>query len=101
MADDMVVANTILEQLGGRRLIVMTGARNFVGGGDFLSFSLPRAKDGINRIKVTLTGRDDYTLEAFRLIRGRNIVAKGQLEGIYADQLRGAFERMTGLYTSL
>lgn len=100
MATDMTIANTILEQLGGRRFALMTGARNFVGCENALMFSLPKAKDGINRMKVILTGRDDYTVEAYRVTR-KGFVAKGALEGIYADQLRGAFERMTGLYMSL
>ena len=69
MSDNMVVANTILEQLGGRRFVAMTGARNFTAIDDqrgALSFKVPRAKDGINAIKVTLTAMDDYTVEAFR-----------------------------------
>ena len=38
---DLKVANTILAQLGGLRFIVMTGARDFIGGDYHLIFSLP------------------------------------------------------------
>lgn len=97
----MTIANTILQQLGGRRFIIMTGAKNFIAmDGGALSFQLPKAKDGINRFKVTLTAMDDYRLEAFRVTRS-SFTAKGEMDGIYADQLRGAFEKMTGLATSL
>jgi len=56
---DLTVANTILEQLGGRKFIAMTGARNFVGDFSGLSFRLPGAggycKDSINCVKIELT----------------------------------------------
>ena len=39
----MEVANTILEQLGGRQFQAMTGASQFVGSKNSLSFRLPGA----------------------------------------------------------
>ena len=41
MATDLTVANTILQQLGGNKFRVMTGAKNFVGSNDALTFRLP------------------------------------------------------------
>ena len=35
------VAETILAQLGGRKFQVMTGAKYFLGGADYLQFKLP------------------------------------------------------------
>lgn len=98
----MQVANTILEQLGGGRFIAMTGAKNFVGSSDALMFSMPKAKDGINKIRVTLTPADTYTVEGYKI--GRSALGfelKAQAEGVYCDNLRSVFESMTGFRTSL
>ena len=38
----MTTAATILEQLGGNKFRAMTGAKNFLDGGSYLSFHLPR-----------------------------------------------------------
>lgn len=97
-----MIANAILEQLGGGRFVVMTGARHLVSHADALSFKLPArfAKDGINYVKVTLTAADDYRVEFFKL-RGIKFSPVSKVEGVYADMLRGVFEQATGLYTSL
>ena len=97
---NLQTANTILAQLGGKRFVVMTGAKNFVGSADSLGFSLPArfAKGGINKVRVTLTPDDLYTVEFFKL-RGVDIRVIAQVEGIYADQLQSAFTEATGLDT--
>ncbi len=53
----MQVAQTILQQLGGRRFMAMTGARAMAAHKDGLSFKLPSnfARHGINYVKITLT----------------------------------------------
>ena len=106
MSENTQIAQTILEQLGGRRLIVMTGARNFIAIERGLSFRVPRAKDGINVITVELTPADDYTVTFSRLRRAkgayaptRTVVSKH--DGIYCDQLQDLFLRATGLETRL
>jgi hypothetical protein len=99
---DLTVANTIIQQLGGGRFQAMTGAHTFLGDANSVSFRLPLAKHpgAVNYVKITLTGRDDYDVEFYR-IRGRKSTLVSSTEGIYADQLREVFERATGLYTSL
>jgi hypothetical protein len=96
------VANTILQQIGGRRFVAMTGAKSFVGGDDFLSFKLPSnfAKDGINYVKITLAPNDTYTIDMMRL-RGMNATPVWFSEDIYADVLRDVIERHTGLSLTL
>ncbi len=100
MTTDLTVANTILEQLGGRRFVAFTGARNFVGSGDTLTFSLPSGstKDGSNRVKVTLTPLDLYTVETFS-VRGTSFKAKSHMDGVYNDMLAKVFTSLTGLVT--
>lgn len=98
--DPMDVANTILAQLGGRRFIAMTGAKNLGGEAKSLSFKIPKAKNGISYVKITLDPDDTYTVQ-FLKIYGRKVTTVAEYSNVYADQLRNLFESNTGLYTSL
>lgn len=100
--DNLQVSKTILEQLGGRRFIAMTGARDLIGGPDYLMFRLPRglALNGINKVKITLDWTDTYVVEALRL----GPVACETIEhvdSVYAEDLQQVFTRLTGLDTHL
>lgn len=98
------VAETILRQMGGtRRLMMMTGAKNFVSfkgesespygsGLGGVSFQFPKGKV----VRITLDPSDTYTVE-FGTTRGYN----KKFKGIYAGQLQDLFERETGLYLKL
>jgi hypothetical protein len=96
------IAREILAQLGGGRFIAMTGAKNLGSYENALSFKLPSnfATGGINYVKVTLTAMDDYAIE-FGKLRGTTYKVIKTLEGVYNDNLRDAFESVTGLRTSL
>lgn len=93
-----IVADIILNQIGGGRFTAMTGAKDFVGGENFLQFKLPSnfAKDKINLVKIILTPADLYDVE-FYYMRGLNLVLVGKSEGIYADMLQSEFTATTGL----
>lgn len=93
----MEVANTILAQLGGRVFTMVTGAKNLVGGEDFLSFRIPASKDKINYVKVTLNSMDTYDVE-FGRVWGTNYSVIATADGIYNDMLVSTFEQTTGLY---
>jgi hypothetical protein len=97
---NLSVAKTILQQLGGNRFVVMTGARSLVGGANFLAFRLPKANSGINYVKVLLNGRDLYDVEYGRAtMKGYKHI--GGDSDIYADDLVRCFEATTGLATRL
>lgn len=100
----MSVAQTILEQLGGNRFAVMTGAKAFIGNGDTLSFRLPSTpryvKKGINHVRITLDPSDTYTVKFFKVRGARIKMIVEEYDGIYSDGLRELFTRVTGLYTS-
>lgn len=100
MATDMQVANTILEQLGGRRFIVMTGAFGFIGSADHLSFRLKSNPKRITHVKITLDPSDTYTVKFSRL-RGVDLKIISLFKGVYADNLQEIFTSATGLYTRL
>lgn len=96
------VAETILEQLGGNRFVVMTGARSFLADGNALRFRLPSnfASHGINAVSVTLNGADTYDL-VFSKARGSSVTEVASVTHVYADQLRDVFRSETGLDTTL
>jgi hypothetical protein len=96
------VAETILEQLGGSRSVVMTGARSFLADGTALRFRLPSnfASHGINSVSVTLNGADTYDL-LFSKVRGSSVTEVAAVTHVYAGQLRDVFRSETGLDTRL
>ena len=94
------VAHTILSQLGGMKFVRMTGAKNIIDGGKYLSFKLPKAKDGINFVRITLRASDTYDVE-FGRSQTLKYDVKKKLTNIYADQLQDIFTKYTGLYTKL
>ena len=96
---EMRVAKTIQKQLGGKALY-MLGAKNLVGGDNYLSFRIGRNSKGVNYVKITLNPKDLYDVE-FGAVRGMNYKVKSVVKDIYADMLHKAIEDHTGMYTSL
>jgi hypothetical protein len=94
----MTIAQTILEQLGGRRFVVMTGAKDFVATTGGLRFRLPCRK--ANVVEITLTPADEYNM-CFSLLRAGKIKTVCKYDGVYCDQLQSLFTKATGLYTQL
>ena len=97
---DLTVANTILAQLGGRRFLAMTGAKDIVGGEASLQFKLPRgfAKNKATHARVTLDASDTYTLAFFKWnARALDMATLSSESGIYAEDLRRFFTEATGL----
>jgi hypothetical protein len=82
---DLTVANTIRDQLG-RRFAVMTGAKNWLGSDNSLSFKIGRNARGITHVRVTLRPDDLYNVE-FLACRGSSVDLKTVAGGVYADRL--------------
>ncbi|NVO13863.1 MAG: hypothetical protein HXX10_07490 [Rhodoplanes sp.] len=102
---DMMVAKIILEQLGGRKFIAMTGATNLCGGADSLSLKIGKgaktpAGANVSHMRVKLTPADDYEVE-FLWIRGTRVVTISKHEGVYAEDLQPLFTEQTGFDTHL
>lgn len=97
-----VVANTILNQIGGRRFIMMTGAKDFVAGECGITFRIPArsARNGINKVRIVLMPDDTYEMQ---FIKYANMLDKriATTTGVYCDMLEDIFEANTGLYTSM
>lgn len=96
------VAATILNQIGGNKFLVMTGAKNLMADENALTMRLPgtMTHNRINYLKITLDPSDTYTME-FGKIRGLNYTVIETAEDIYCDMLRDVFESTTGLLTSM
>jgi hypothetical protein len=99
---DMTVARTILAQLGGQRFLMMTGAKNLVGGEDKLVFRLNgrMTKHGINMVSIQLQPSDTYEVLYMR-VRGTKVTVVDRDADVYCDMLENCFERATGLLTSM
>ena len=101
MTQDMIVANTILAQLGGAQFAALTGAKQFVAGDTFLQFSLPKCNDGINKCRVTLDPSDTYTIEFWSISKSDWFKQISSDSDVYCDMLQDIFEKRTGLYVTL
>lgn len=101
MTPHLQTANTILEQLGGRRFCGMTGAKQLTAGREGLGSLTMRLPSNlttgrITHLRVTLTPADLYKVETFK--RGAFTVVA---DDVYCDQLVTVFEEATGLLTHL
>jgi hypothetical protein len=99
----MLIAKTILEQLGGSKFIAMTGAKSFITDGNGLQFKLPSrfARGGTNFVRITLEPSDLYKMEFFLYRKNRDLEMVDVMTGVYCDQLQTIFTGATGLDVSL
>jgi len=106
----MTVAETIFVQLGGGRFKAMTGSKQFIEDGDALKMTLAGNRSKANRLTVTLSDSDDYTMLFWRyerpsfskgIFKGEKISEVAKFDGVYCDQLQDLFTQVTGLYTRL
>ena len=97
----MTVAQTIAQQLGGRKFVAMTGAV-LRSGHDSLCICLGRSR----AVVVKLDADDTYTVSLHKPGRFTANGGYSQPEpvvrrGIYFDQLQDTFTDLTGLLTHL
>lgn len=114
MMTDYEIANTILEQLGGGRFLMMTGAKDLMSIKSGLRMRLPRNASKANKLEITLTGMDDYNMRFYRVTPARYSTRGGKFtlypekttevkkyENVFFDQLQELFTEVTGMYTHL
>ena len=94
--------NTLLQQLGGRKFMAMTGAKDLSFSKDESSLSMKIGKNssGINHLKIILEPDDTYTMD-FGRIRKLEYKVVRSVKGVYAEALQDVFTEITGMYTSL
>lgn len=99
---DMTVPTTILQQLGGNRFKVMTGASSFAGDETMLSFRLPArmTKHRAWGMRIVLQPNDLYLLELLTM-KDFEVKTVDRREDVFVENLQETFTDMTGLDTSL
>ena len=101
MSTDMTVAKTILEQLGGNKFRVMTGAKHFGATEDSLSMRIGRNSSNSIYLKIRLNSIDTYDMKFCKLTRKFEEKSVTEYNNIYNDMLTDQFTAHTGMYTSL
>lgn len=96
------VAMTILEQLGGKMFIALTGAKHFVDTKYSLQMVLPDSKHGRNvKFIIHLTPMDTYTFQIGKVSStSHEYVPIETRADVYCDNMKDHFEDMTGLYVT-
>jgi len=89
---------TILNQLGGRKFLSMTGATCYADGQTLVSKF--KGSKVANIMYVTLNENDTYDVKICKF-KGMDVKTVKEVNGAYADMLVTIFEKTTGLRTSL
>ncbi len=104
-----MIAETILNQMCGiRNISMMTSAKDFLDLENGVSFKFSGCEK-VNYVKVVLNGMDTYDLEFGKIsmkktdfgVRMPDYKKIKEFSDVYNDQIKGLFERFTGLYLSL
>ena len=95
-------AKDTLNHLGGKRFIVMTGAKPLTidKKRKELLFKIGRNAKGINLVTIRLTSLDLYDMEFAQVRMGKKKV-KAVEKRVYGDQLQTFFKKHTGMNTYL
>ena len=97
----MSVAREILNQLGGNKFRVMTGAKNFMGCSEGLVMKIGRNSSNSNYLKITLNSMDLYDMEFAKVSRMGEKKSVTEYNNVYNDSMVEVFEKHTGMYTKL
>jgi len=98
---NMSVAKTILEQLGGNKFRMMTGAKNFMSFAEGLVMKIGRNSSNSNYLKITLNSMDLYDMEFAKVTKMGEKKSVTEYKNVYNDLMRGTFTAHTGMYTKL
>jgi len=99
------VAAYIVLQLGGKRFIAMTGAKNMSYGKNGkndpqLKIQVMKGKNNINSMIISLNNKDLYDI-VFYSVKNCEVKEVSRYDDVYCDMLTDIFETETGLKTSL
>lgn len=100
---------TILDHLGGgRRLNIMCGAKRIVADEASKKVTFGICRRGANIVRVSVTPEDLYRIELVKqnslaeyAKTGTAFKVSKVADGVYAENLRAAFTRITGMELSL
>ena len=100
MTQNQEIANTILQQLGGRQFIMMTGAKQLVAIDNGLRFRIGRNGSKANMVRIILKGDDTYLMQFMKIGNEVNPYAillryanKGLNKAEYNAKVQNAIEK--------
>ena len=93
---DLAVAKTILAELGGEHFVTITGATNFVGSADSLTFKVGNNPKRVTHVRVAHTHDGLYDVTFFKAGKGPQ-----SQDGVHRETLQEVFGANTGLHTIL
>ena len=105
-----MIAETILEQLGGKEFILMTGSKNLVkhevpDEAPWLRMDLIPNDADVNRLKIIYNiGSGSYSMHFYKFtFKDSNCTISNEkkFEDVYFDQLEEIFTSTTGLHTRI
>lgn len=96
----MSVATIILEQLGGRQFLLMTGSSQPIGSERALRLKLTPNQSGARYLYIELCANDTYRMTFAKIVKSDWIPIK-EFEGVYSDDLAHIFTATTGLLTRM
>jgi hypothetical protein len=95
-----VVAETIMQQIGGKAFAMMGTKKDIWHDKNSLIFKV-RGSRVCQKVKVELKGDDTYTVSFYHIdVRTYKVTSK-EVAGIYYDNLNHIIEAETGIYLSL
>jgi hypothetical protein len=102
---DTTVAQTILQQLGGAKFLLMTGSAVAEMKSFHVNLDLQKNKSKANKLKISyVVSKDSYCVQFISIkAKGNKIEVElvERFEDVYFDQLQDIFEDVTGLFTTL
>ncbi len=96
------IAATVLQQLGGRRFLMMTGTKPkyYDDKKSSVTFELKRNKSKAKYMTITLNGMDTYDIKFFKVSKDFEHIVLVEKNDYYNDMLVPMFEEVTGFYTT-
>lgn len=96
MTKNQQIANTILQQLGGKRFLLMTGAKQLVAIENGLRFRIGRNDSKANMVRIVLKADDTYKMEFIKIgnmVNSYAIMAKSKDHDDFLRKLKAAEKR--------
>ena len=101
MKNNLTIAKTIIQQLGGNKFIVMTGARNIFADGQGVTMQIMKNKSKAKYVSIILNSLDLYDMQFKSLDKDLNLIIRAEANNIYFEDLETIFTNITGLNTRL
>ena len=101
MENNLTIAKTIIQQLGGNKFIAMTGARNIFADGQGVTMQIMKNKSKAKYLTIQLNSLDLYDMQFKSIDKDFNLIIKAEKQNVYAEDLETIFTNITGLNTRL